>query len=378
MINQVYTGANSSKMAAVNNTWRFKLRIKVKRTASSVEAQSNFHTAFSDVIGNVLTSSPNCTLLPWWSNELQCHKGISDFAQLQAYPTLKSLRATYMKDGWAAPGQSEVWCCIRLGFNDTVENFQSHLHHLAKCNKFAVFPNIIQAEKSIVIGYLQYSHRTLDCKALSKKLSMTVGFPVAARSRNIIGTTKIDKHAKKVFAIHLEVSSQLPKSKHLKLFDLFPPTDRPATSFQPTNQRMVLIPISLAMMYPSIAPHLRDRQANFESKITTVPLQSFFFPLPSKSNYHKAVTALKKVATLAKAPNSSGPLLMSIDEDECQELFFVTYQLKFESTVQRFLSSAHCFLCEFIDPDNPTAVPSAPGSSASTSIASPGDAGWDP
>jgi len=293
-----------------------------------------FRSSLMDTLSSIFSMKGKPELVPWWSNQKAQLKSVCNVKELDQYRTLGSLRSTYLYEGWTQPNRNEVYFCLELGFQGDAAKFSKDLvvHFKEEGKGTRVWDDIVQAEKTIIAGWLMYSYSTIDCNALQKLISEKVGFTVKARYRNILGSAETNK-GNKVFAIHLEINASINQIHRLRLRNLFPKLQGNSSdyerAFQPTNQPMMLIPTYANNKSPEVAHQCRKRQEHFLSQIKVVPLENTFQRMVSHyicgTNF-----SLKDLVESVDIPGTSERLVLSIDQKPFQDYPRLTYHKKLE------------------------------------------------
>jgi hypothetical protein len=200
----------------------FKTRITLKLQVSASERlnQEVIKTTKA-FIKEIFKSDKNSAILPWkQSNE---HKGT--IKKPNDLPDNAYELRDYLHECWTPkPGeQRNIYPNIYLGHSEPMEHIRRYMGDYLSVSKQAIYPKMLQAEESVIAGFLVYSHNVMDAGALADEIEDHIGAPVGLRWRTIdIGIKGKIPENQRVNALHVEVEKKNKTKIMKKLFELYP------------------------------------------------------------------------------------------------------------------------------------------------------------
>jgi hypothetical protein len=244
-----------------NHAIRYDLRINLPPSDAGT-ASEVLSTTLREILSQLWSEDPNVVVYPWADEHIRENRALHNPSELPS--TNGALRRYFFRIN-PRPSGGPIYVMVRLGHSKPMTDIMEGIGWWLRDHTHGLWARALQAQETVVVGWLLNSTREMDLVSLQAALLATdPRLEVGLRWRLIsLGQAGAIPAQQQVRAIHVEIDK-------LKVSEIKPILYRiyghAAVGPFPNGVRMRLVPEITPLMGPNSrakADRLRNRQANF-------------------------------------------------------------------------------------------------------------------
>ena len=307
----------------ITNTFTTRATLKLS-LSSSVKPLEHFSNIIREMLRELHQADEMAAIIPWKERE----KNSACLDENSTLPTTSLGFKTYFNRLYLPrPGVTQqVYINIHIGHNNDFNDIRAALQDWLSASGHGLYYKMLQVEDSAEVGWLLYSTREMDARALSDEIEDMIGIKVGLRWKTIATGVKNISDKTKAQALCIEVSAPEKWKCQRKLLELYSRSIKSVNDY-PNGIRMRFVKLkkdAINMKEKSKLDKLRERQRQFVASICS---QVTYEILQLDYSKEEGIipTLRQMIMSITSKNDGITPLFHCVDMDWMQEGFTFQY-----------------------------------------------------